>query len=435
LFYFLSFSTALLAVLGALVFIIFLFRPEIGLYASAFFLAVTDWNFAFGPLLIPFVDLIALTALMAFIVKLIYQITFKHKKLNETKFPFFWFFLLFFVVALFSSFLNGTLHSLWYNIRWILFTYLAFVVAPVNIIKNEKVLKNTIIALVASTIIVAISGLISLYYQDWREAFFRVQPIPFFGVYPIGKNWNLLAEFVVVGAISVLALKHWTANLRLKKFIDITALFLAFVAILTFSRAAWIALAGGALVMYFCLSKEAIREKITKIILVLLFIALLFLPLILKMSVLQEANMSSTENRLLLTQIAYQAALNKPLFGYGSGEFLSLVDNNMLFKVNYGDPIDSHGVFQKVMAENGFIGLTAFVILSFIIFFMLFWYIKKYPEHRTLLVPLTSSALAAYLFQIFNTSYYKGKLWLPIALAFAVLYLIKKNIIQKKINI
>ncbi len=153
------------------------------------------------------------------------------------------------------------------------------------------------------------------------------------------------------------------------------------------------------------------------------------------MSVLQEANMSSTENRLLLTQIAYQAALNKPLFGYGSGEFLSLVDNNMLFKVNYGDPIDSHGVFQKVMAENGFIGLTAFVILSFIIFFMLFWYIKKYPEHRTLLVPLTSSALAAYLFQIFNTSYYKGKLWLPIALAFAVLYLIKKNIIQKKINI
>ena len=56
---------------------------------------------------------------------------------------------------------------------------------------------------------VALMGVVSLYFQDWYNSFFRIQPMALFGIYPIGDNHNLIAEFLVIITFFVLSLKFW----------------------------------------------------------------------------------------------------------------------------------------------------------------------------------------------------------------------------------
>jgi O-antigen ligase len=127
---------------------------------------------------------------------------------------------------------------------------------------------------------------------------------------------------------------------------------------------------------------------------------------------------------LLLTQIAGRAFLNHPAFGYGSGAFVTLVGDNIRFGANYGDPLDSHGIWQKIIAENGFFGVLTFLIFITLLFRQLYRAIKKYRAEAGLLLPLAVGALGGFVYQCFNTSYYKGKLWLPIAVALVAVKLI-----------
>jgi O-antigen ligase len=128
---------------------------------------------------------------------------------------------------------------------------------------------------------------------------------------------------------------------------------------------------------------------------------------------------SSTENRWLLSQIAVKAWQQEPFLGQGSGIFYRLVEENIRFRAKYGDPLDSHGVGQKILAENGILGIFSFAAFCLAIFLSLHKgvvYLKGKKEfHLALLLSL--GALAGFVFQLFNTSYYKGKMWLPIALA------------------
>ena len=87
---------------------------------------------------------------------------------------------------------------------------------------------------------------------------------------------------------------------------------------------------------------------------------------------MQSENSSSTENRLLLTQIAWRAFVSKPMLGYGPGMFVNIVDDNIRFRAKYGDPLDSHGIWQKMIAEVGLIGSATFAIFSFLYFGIFF---------------------------------------------------------------
>jgi len=133
----------------------------------------------------------------------------------------------------------------------------------------------------------------------------------------------------------------------------------------------------------------------------------------------------------MLTQIAWQAFLDKPWFGQGSGNFINLVADNVRFRARYGAPLDSHGIGQKILAENGILGILTFVFLIANIIFIFRQALKNYKQEIDLLLPLVCGSLGILVFEFFNTSYYKGKLWLPIAITLAAINLFK----NKKISI
>jgi O-antigen ligase len=301
---------------------------------------------------------------------------------------------------------------------------------PYNLIQDGKTLKKTIIATASGAVLVLILGFLSLYGQDWHDSFFRIRSISLFGVYPYGENHNLIAEFLNVGVFMILAWRQLTKNLRVRKILDIAFIAMSLGIILTFSRAGWITLflqLSIYTVFYFQTKKQTPRRLVLFIVGALILLS----PLAWKMGQLQQENTSSTENRWLLTKIAIEAFQDKPYMGYGSGEFINLVDDNLRFKAKYGPAIDSHGMLQKVLAENGAFGLAAWI---FIIAALLkhFWFaLQKYYHRNLWLLPVIIAGLGGLFFQLFNTSYYKGKVWLPIALALVAINLIEQHALKQ----
>jgi hypothetical protein len=62
-----------------------------------------------------------------------------------------------------------------------------------------------------------------------------------------------------------------------------------------------------------------------------------------------------------------------------------------------------------------------------LIFWNLFKALKIYKAEAQFLLPLSVAALGGFIYQWFNTSYYKGKLWVPLAVALAAM-----NLLQQK---
>jgi len=309
-----------------------------------------------------------------------------------------------------------------YFLRIIVFVYLLYIVLPVNALNSWRDWRwpfyGTLMAGVGSGLV----GVISLFGQDWSSSFFRVQPIAIFGQWWMGSNHNLLAELLVITNFFILAWGYWQKNERWRRCSQVLFVFFSLMTLLTFSRAAWLVIAAQLLFMWLLLTKP--RERLSWL-LVGLLLFVLSLPLWVRMSQLQEANFSSTANHILLTEIAWQGLQERPIIGWGGGQFLTLVDHNLRFRAKYGDPIDSHGVLQKVAAENGYLGLIALILVavSLLVGWGKAW--QKYGRQNLWLGFLMLGASGGLLFQLFNTSYYKGKVWLPVAISLAAIKLLK----------
>ncbi len=418
----------ILLVLAALsLFLIFAIKPELGLYVLAFLLPFIGWSFNIGPLNIPLVDIIGLLALVAFGARILFGWFFEPNKKRKVSWPLFIPFFIFFSISLISSAASShPYQSLWYFFRWPAFLYLAYVFLPYNLVTSGKILKRAVIAVALSSILVLISGYLSLYGQDWHDSFFRIRSLGFFGIFPFGENHNLVAEFLNVGIFIILMMRFLIKEQRGKRWLDIFFILMALGIILTFSRAGWITLLLQSLVYgwYYFRSKN---YQPASLVISALGILIMLSPLVWKMGQLQQDNASSTENRWLLTEISVQAFNNKPYLGYGSGQYINLVDSNIRFKAKYGEAIDSHGVLQKVLAENGVFGLAAWLFIMAELSKTSFVSLKKYYHKQPWLLPLILAGAGGLFFQFFNTSYYKGKVWLPIALALAAI-----NILDKK---
>jgi len=424
----------ILSAVLAIIFIFFLAKPKLGLYSVAFFLPMIGWSFYIKSFSLTFIDLLGLLLTLAFFTNYLWSIFFSRRQRQPAKpwrWPLFFPFAVFIFINLLSAlFAPDPLYSLWYIIRWPAFLYIAYIFVPYNLIQDGKTLKKTIIATASGAVLVLILGFLSLYGQDWHDSFFRIRSISLFGVYPYGENHNLIAEFLNVGVFMILAWRQLTKNLRVRKILDIAFIAMSLGIILTFSRAGWITLflqLSIYTVFYFQTKKQTPRRLVLFIVGALILLS----PLAWKMGQLQQENTSSTENRWLLTKIAIEAFQDKPYMGYGSGEFINLVDDNLRFKAKYGPAIDSHGMLQKVLAENGAFGLAAWI---FIIAALLkhFWFaLQKYYHRNLWLLPVIIAGLGGLFFQLFNTSYYKGKVWLPIALALVAINLIEQHALKQ----
>ncbi len=411
-----------------LLLVLLLSKIEIGIYLMAFFLPVIAFDFSLGGLLIPLIDLLSLVVLVVFFLKLTME-----RRLHEIKYPHLIPFLSFFLLAIVSSLSSPNISdSIWYSFRWILFFYLAYIVLPFNIIKNKKILKNTLISFSLSALFIAGMGVQSILSQDWLNTLARVKPVLFFGYYPIGDNQNLIVETLLPGIFVLLSLKYFTKNKKSKRALDALALFIGIILLLTFSRGAWLVLflssTIGALIYY--------QKNILKYLVPLFVSIIILFPLAFYMITLQteySIGIGSNQSRFLLTEIAIKEFKANPLIGKGTGEYLNSVSSSIRFRAKHGDPVDSHGIIQKIMLENGFLGLLAFTFFILAIFISLFKILRK-KEYLSLYLPILVAASSVFAFEFFNTSYYKGKLWFLIALALATASLIEENKIYEKKN-
>ena len=394
---------------------LFVIQPKYGLYLTAACLPIIGRDFYFYGLIIPIADLVALLSLDAFLTRLAIDALFSKQEI-KLRWPLFLPFSIFFIVSLFSIFFSEhQTNSLYYFLRWPFFLYFAYIFAPANIIKTPRILKTTTIIVFLSAMIVLIAGYISLLGQDWQDYFFRMKSINIFGSYLFGENHNLIAEFLNIGAFFVLIIREFLNSQRGKRLADIIFFLTASGIILTFSRAGWITLFLQSLIYFFYRTSENKKERLAMIIFSILALIIIS-PLLWKMSSLQAKNTSSTENRVLLTEIAINAFKDRPLIGHGNGEFINIVGENIRFRAKYGEPLDSHGMLQKLLAENGIIGLGAWLFLLIYLARTAFLALKRYYPKLKWMLPFCLAAGGGLFFQFFNTSYFKGRVWLPIIL-------------------
>ncbi len=424
----------MIILIPVLIFLLAIFSawPETMLYAVAFCLPIIDWNFSFQGFTLPLADLVALTALIAFSGRLLFQRLFKNAILVKINWPLLKPWLAFLAIATLAAILSANpLASLWYVVRWLILLYFAYIFLPYNLLTDGKRLKKTIIALAISSLVVLVSGYLSLYGQDWRDSFFRIKSLSFFGIYPFGENHNLTAEFLSVGAFMLLAWREFSKDPRARRWCEVGFIFSALAIVLTFSRAGWITLF--LQLAIYAWYKLKGRQRLTGAF-IAVGLLLIMSPFLWKMFELQQDNISSTENRLLLAEISWQAFREKPYLGYGPGEFINLVDKNLRFRAKYGAPLDSHGMFQKILAETGLFGLAAWIFILIILLIKAGRALRLYYRDYPWILPLILAAGGGLFFQIFNTSYYKGKVWLPVALSLAAIRLLDAKIEKAKQN-
>ncbi|MBP8617734.1 MAG: hypothetical protein KBI15_00650 [Candidatus Pacebacteria bacterium] len=395
---------------------------NIGLFLTALSLPLLDWRFYISGLEFNISDFLILLTAIFFLVYRLGQ-RFIGQAVRKWQWPLAWPMLCFLLAALLSSlFSPWRVESLKYFFRIIVFVYLLYIVLPVNALNSWRDWHWPFYGILIAGIGSGIVGLISLFSQDWSNSFFRAQPIAIFGQWWMGSNHNLLAELLIITNFFILAWGYWQKNERWRRCSQILFVSFSLITLLTFSRAAWLVVATQLLFMWLLLTKP--RERFGWLLAGLLLFVL-SLPLWVKMSQLQEANFGSTANHVLLTEIAWQSLQGRPIIGWGSGQFLTLVDHNLRFRAKYGDPIDSHGVLQKVVAENGYLGLIALIMVAFSL--LAYWWKawQKYGRQNLWLDFLILGASGGLLFQLFNTSYYKGKVWLPVAISLAAIKLLE----------
>ncbi len=131
----------------------------------------------------------------------------------------------------------------------------------------------------------------------------------------------------------------------------------------------------------------------------------------------------------MLTQIAYEVFQTSPIVGGGAGTFLDRVGSTRVFLLEYGDPLDSHGIIQKLAAETGILGLAAFAVFVSLAGWLLWRGVREIetkPMRRAALF-VSLGAFGAFAYQLFNTDYWTGVMWLPLGFAISAVWVLGRK--------
>ncbi|MCR4278457.1 MAG: O-antigen ligase family protein [bacterium] len=313
-----------------------------------------------------------------------------------------------------------------YTARPVLLAYLGYVALPVNLIRSKRRLIAVLRVLSAVGTIGALNGLISLFFVDASSQFIRrAHPLPLFGVPILGDNHNLLAELMVVTVMLTIALVYLTPKGRLRNLLVGSAVLQFAIGLLTFSRTGWICFSLQALFLAVIEFRDVLK-KYTRHIVILILLMVPFAGYMVSLSFSRVAT-SSNDTRMALAEIAWEVFRSSPIVGAGAGTFVGFVSSAQVFRIEFGDPLDSHGILQKLGAETGIIGLLAFAILVIVFFRIMLKRIHslEHKDVRRITVLLTSAVLGSFVYQLFNTNYWTGKMWLPVGIALASIWALK----------
>jgi len=307
--------------------------------------------------------------------------------------------------------------------RYQLFLYLASVALVVNFVRSKKRLRQVLVGFTILGVFFAVDGLRNMVViGDGGISVQQAQPMPILvDVNPLGGNQHSLAETLIMGEGAALALGALSAvGSRRRKIAYWSAGLMAGVSILTFSRTAWIVMALQLALLFATVWRQWFKAHGRE----LLIAFILSLPLVGLMIVYSFTRLSigSLDSRAALTGIAWTFFTGSPWIGVGAGTFADRVAGTYAFVVDYGAALDSHGIFQKVAAETGIVGLLALISVLFETGrrFVKDWFGRSFASSEHLAhTYLIVTALGAFAYQITSTSYWTPRLWIPIALAFA----------------
>ncbi len=314
-----------------------------------------------------------------------------------------------------------------FTLRPVLFDYIAFIALPVNLLRSRRRLVVALGAFAAVGTIAALNGLVAMFFPGADGFLSRAHPLDIFGVPALGENHNELAELLVATTPFTLALSRLVKSPQAQRLFMGSAVFQGIIGILTFTRTIWIVFMLEAVFMVWTAWREAARRHLSSIVLG----AVVLLPLAIGMVFysLSTTAQGSNSTRLMLSQIAFEVFQSSPLFGGGAGTFLPRIGSTQVFLLEYGTPLDSHGFIQKLAAETGMLGLVAFLVL-------LVWAVHHSCRvfaaiHSTSLREVAllfmTGAGGVFVYELFNTSYWNGKMWLPLGLLIAGLAVLQEE--------
>ncbi|OGF31343.1 hypothetical protein A2223_03385 [Candidatus Falkowbacteria bacterium RIFOXYA2_FULL_35_8] len=416
-----------------LVIIAFLFTlrfTQVTFYIMILLYPFIGWQIEFGSINAPLVDFVGIAIAVAWLLKTVFN--FSRQNFSWQSFPGLIYVLLFFVAGILSL-INAEVFSsaLKYLIRPIIFFYLIFVLIPFNFIKTKEQLYRVLKILLFVGVVVAIIGFLPVIFggDSWYER--RATPFIFGDFDPIGGNQNAIAEIMVITLPIALIILSKIKNYRLQSSLVILSGFLLLVLLLTFSRSGYLAL----LLQLIILIVFRFKKQLAKSLLVPLIILFMALPALFYFSVWQEIDWvrSSNTSRLALTEIAWDAFLQHPIIGNGAGSFQSIVGDTFAFIVDFGDPLDSHGFVQKIAVEQGILGLIFY--LGFLLYltrlFIRAFGSERDEQEKFEILCFFMLFAGIILFELFSTSYYLPRVWIPIAVALAGLNLYDNKLFKK----
>lgn len=325
------------------------------------------------------------------------------------------------ILSVFSPTHPDLLLVLKYALRPVALAYIISIALTVNFVRSRRRLKTLLSILALLGVFFAFDGFRSLFQFGLEFSFQRAQPLfQIFNLNPLGGNHNALAQMMLLGAPAALAYAALTKEREMKWLAWGAACFMGVIALLTFARSAWIAFASMLILLAFTIWNSWLREHKIKVIATLI----LLIPLAAYMIgfSLSDEVKGSTDARTVLSEIALFMFRESPVVGFGAGTFVQQVGNTYAYVVEFSTPRDSHGVIQKVAAETGSLGLLAFiwVLGSVYGYARRFWRkMHRAGDDARAYMYLAAAMLGAFVYQLFDTTYWTPRLWLPVGLVLA----------------
>jgi len=392
----------------------------------------------------PPADYLGLLIFLAFIWKIIRtrpkQIAEYFKKLY---FPQIGWFALFLIIAVFSASQSyNWQESFKYLARPIIFSYLIYLFLPVNLIKkHHHFIKLIKVYFWVSFTVALLSLLQSIYFFNLSQLP-RITPFFFGNFAPLGVNQNLLAELLVTAIpLGGILLKLTPHNLKVKKLLWFGIIFMVIISILTLSRTAWLAMILLLILvigLFYLETKKDfnLKMKLKKhyskltlpfclIILGLIGIAIPFFK--------TETVALSNANRLMQWQAGLDTSSLKPLWGSGPGSFMGVLSSDRFFMREFGNSLDAHGWPLKILTEEGILGLITFIVflIAFLYDKVKFFISRKNRTHKIIIAYAFMAAVVAIFFQLFTTSYFTPKMWLPLGILAVTQKIYRNNKFKK----
>lgn len=343
-----------------------------------------------------------------------------------------WFLL--FILSAFLSIKNvvpkDRLDSVKYLVHFLVFFYFGYIVLATNIITTKKLWRQSLAVLASVGFLGALMGAASLLLGVWHQhGFVRVVPFALFGWKPFGDQHIFLAEVITTTIPIFIFFWREALEARRKKILAVLTWFVFIIGLLTLSRAGWITMCVEAAVFLWLTRREGYWREIKR----RAHYAFAIVPILgylIYFLVASPAVSGSTSTRAFLLDMALFLFYQSPLTGQGVGTFTTIVTEYQAYQYEFGEVLDAQGIVQKILAEQGIVGLVTFsLFIGWILMVILRRYKRSdtWREARGAYFVGIFLVLSPLIFQLFNTQYYTSKMWVPIALAIAQSVLYKQR--------